>query len=318
MKKRSGPFATAYRILFALPFAGAGVLAFLQGLRAGAASGAIFGLVFVAVGLWQVWLAIRDWRSAESQALVGASASLADVVPPAVLDYRTAASRPRSAGELYGPILASAPLPRLTSTPGRVLARALPKPSVKEGVWLAVFAVFWNGMTLPFLAVAIASRSMGMLTFISLFVIAGVIVAVAATKKLLGRTKLPVVEVSDEPAFVGDEVSFHVEQRGPARVNRLQVDLLCRESATYTIGTDTRTEVRDVFERALVDETMLTIARGERSSHQVRAVLPSNLPASFASKNNAIRWLVRVRADIAGWPDYDEVFELRALPKVGP
>lgn len=318
MIKRSGPFATAFRILVALPFAGAGAASAISGIRNGQPPGVVFGAIFVAVGVWQIWLALRDRRTAESLAPRGAAGSLAAVVPPIVLDYRTPSARPQTAGELYRPLLGTAPLPMLFPQKGEVLAYALPKPPTKDAAGLVFFAVLWNLFTFPIFLGGLLSGALGMAAFLSLFVAAGVFIAVLAAKKVLGRMKLPRVEVSEEPAFVGDEIVIHVDQRGKAVVNRLQVDLVCRESVTYTVGTDTRTEHADVFERSLVDESRRILARGERWPHQVRALLPANMPASFTSKNNAVRWLVRVRADISGWPDYDEVFELRALPKVGP
>lgn len=317
MIKRSGPLATLYGIAFGAVFAGVGVLAFVAGVREGKAGAAILAFPFLGVGLWQIVRTMRERRSAESQALTGASASLADVVPPLVLDYRTPGARSRTAAELYAPVLAIAPLPRMVTEPGVVLARALAKPS-KGTVAGIVGMTIWNTVTLSVFIGAIAVKAVGFAVFMAAFVAVGGLITVLTVSDLLGRMKLPRVEVSEEPAYLGDEIDIRVEQRGPVQVNRLLVELVCRESVTYSVGTTTRDEHNDVYTRSLVDEVARNVARGERWPLQVRARLPPDLPHSFTSKRNAIRWLVRVRADIAGWPDYDEAFELRALPKVGP
>ena len=318
MSKRSGPFATLFAILFSLPFTGAGLLALVSGIRNGQIGGILMGAIFTGVGGSMLVSAIRGRRSRESQSFVGASASIADVVPPVMLDYRTAAAPRRTAAEVYAPLLASAPLPRFETKPGVALSWALPRPSLGNVAWISVFAVVWNVMILPFVVGAIVMRSLQLAAFVSLFVAAGVFIGVIAVKGILARAKLPQVEVSEEPVYIGDEVTIRVEQRGRARINRLQVDLVCRESVTFDVGTTTRSEDNDVLAQSLLDEAgPVFLKRGERWPHQVTARIPPQMPHSFRSKHNAIRWLVRVRADIEAWPDYDDVFEFRVLPQAG-
>lgn len=317
MSKRAGPFATLFQILVTVPFAAAGIGSIAQAVRSGRLGGVIPGALFTAAAGWMFVRAIRARRSSESRSLGGVSATIADVVAPVVLDYRTAAAPSRTAAQIYAPLLLTAPLPRIRTKPGLVLARMLPPPSVANVFGLLFAAVFWNLVTLPFVVVAILERSFGLAAFVSIFVAVGIFLAVFAAKGILARAKLARVELSEEPVFVGDEVTIHVEQRGKAQVNRFEVDLVCRETVTFTVGTDTRSEDHDVFAQSLVDAGPVALARGERWPHQVTVRLPSNLPGTFRSARNAIRWLVRVRADIAGWPDYDELYELRVLPKVG-
>lgn len=321
MAARTGVFATISRILFALPFVGFGgmfvVGAFTGHVKPPGPAGAIFGLIFGGVGVYQIVLALRGRRSRESaSAPLGPGATLAELRPQGPMDYRHAARRTTRAAQMYAPVLASAPLPRPKTSPGRSLPIALGITRPKGEIVLLLVSLAWTtGAVIPFVGLLV-TRAWGGAAFVALFVLVGLALLISTARKVLSRIKLPAVEISEEPVFLGDELHVHVEQRGPARIGRLRVDLVCTERASYTVGTTTRTEEHQAFHHELLDESGRTLGFGERWPHDLRVVLPTTVPHSFTSQNNVIAWTVHVRAEIAGWPDYDEHFELRALPRV--
>lgn len=300
-----------------MPFAGIGAFLLFSAVRDRSVVPAAFGLVFGGVGVRQIVAALRARRSRESEgAVFRASPTLPAIQQQPALDYRSASRRTQAASEVYALLLQAAPLPKLTTTPGRTLAVALGAAPPKDSVFLLAFGVVWTGFTLPVLVGLLARGMWAGAAFLSLFFAVGLVVACAAIGKLLSRLALPRVEVSEEPVYLGDELRVHVEQRGPARITRLRVDLQCQECATCIVGDETRTEVCEVFERELLDDPGRTLRLGEQWPHDLTVTLPADAPHSFWSKHNAISWSVRVRAEIAGWPDYDELFELRALPRI--
>lgn len=336
--KRSGPLGTLFMIVFALPFAGVGLFVLFRGITAllsGEWVAAIelpFGGVFFAAGAAMIRSALRNTRSPEAlaasraaEATRGADADaslpaapLAPSATPALGAYRTAAGAARSARELYGPALATAPLSRLEARPGLVLAHSIALHGVPSGFGELFFALLWNGFVWPFFFLMLAVDSPFAALFALLFCGAGVYILVLTVRKILGRRRLPRVELSAEPAYLGDELRIHVDQGGPARITRYRVAVRCEEVVKYTVGTDTRTETHVVLDQPLYDDVGAQVRFGERWTHTLSLLLPAEAPASFAAEHNQVLWTVRVHAEIAGWPDYDEAFAFRALPRPGP
>jgi hypothetical protein len=190
-------------------------------------------------------------------------------------------------------------------------------PTPGDGPLLQLgFSVLWLGAVTPGLVGAVLEGRMAISAILLLLVLVGAALLVDSARKFLGRMKLPRVEVSAEPVYLGDELDVRVDQPGRARVTRLCVDLVCSESVSYTVGTTTRSEDHVIVSTSVLDAPERVVAAGEVWSHALRLRLPADGLHSFKSKNNAIAWGLRVRAEIAGWPDYDELFELRALPRI--
>ncbi|MBI3201391.1 MAG: hypothetical protein HYZ29_07590 [Myxococcales bacterium] len=331
--KRSGPLGTGFLILFALPFAGFGLFALYQGITAllsgewVAAIALPFGGLFFAAGVAMIRSALRNTRSPEALAAARAAKAAQGAATPApsqmpamaaVGAYRTAAGAARSAREAYGSTLATAPLPRLDAPAGLVLAHSIALHGVPSGFGELFFALLWNGFVWPFFFLMLAVDSPFAALFALLFCGAGVYILVSTVRKILGRRRLPRVELSAEPAYLGDELRIHVDQGGPARITRYRVGVRCEEVVKYTVGTDTRTETHVVLDQPLYDDVGAQVRFGERWTHTLSLLLPAEAPASFAAEHNQVLWTVRVHAEIAGWPDYDEAFEFRALPRLSP
>jgi len=53
--------------------------------------------------------------------------------------------------------------------------------------------------------------------------------------------------LSDHPLYPGQDFEFSIDQpiNGPSQIEQVSVSLIFRETAKYTVGTDTRTETRD-------------------------------------------------------------------------
>lgn len=329
--KRSGPLATVAKIAFAAPFLVGGAVAFVAGLR-DVLGGNLrswfafpFGALFFGAGAFVVRQALQGTRSAEAvaaeksaaPAAAAAAAAASDVMPvvKVAADYRSPAGTARSAREVYGAALGALPVQKLELRPGQVLAAEV-SLHAPQGSFVEIFvALLWNGFVWPFLFVAVGARSiLGSLVSV-LFCGVGLFILVATVRKILGRQRLPRVEVSAEPAYLGDELRLHVDQMGPARITRYVVGVRCEEIVKYTVGTNTRTERHEVWDTTLFDEPGTHVRLGEHWTHDLRVQLPAEAPASFESANNQVLWTVRVHAEIAGWPDYDEGFAFRALPR---
>jgi len=321
-ESRPGPLGIVFNIIFALPFLGIGLVVAIGSFESGKWPGVPFGLIFAGAGAWQIVRVLRRSKSAEARAaaLHTQSANLSDVIAqtaPINANYRTLARTNVTALHVYGPILPTSPVPQVQLQRGQSLPFAL---SFNDGSGsLIVQAIFGIVFMIPGLFVLAASFaekfSIGGLFMGGIFFLVGFSLVLFAFKRRLARLKLPSVEVSHEPVFLGDPFQLHIGQQGPAKITRLRVDLICKEKATYTVGTSTKSEDAIVYEQELLDDPGQVLKNRERWPHDLTIVIPEGAPPSFKSKNNAIAWTVRVRAEILNWPDYDESYELRAFTK---
>lgn len=275
-------------------------------------------VLFAVIGVVIVIAAARErFLSPESRAKrigVGRLAIGRPVAP--ALAYRAPPRDTRvTARAAYAPALTTLPLRLLPETPGKVLAYSLRIEDRAAGWMLLGFTVVWNAMTLVMTGATIASGKTLPVLFMVPFVLAGVALAWGSIHKILGRRKLGAIEVSAEPAFAGESLEIFVSQPGAATINRLQATLRCQERATYKVGTSSRTESHTAFEQSIFDEGPFVIPRGIPWKRRATLTLPEG-PHSFKSDNNEIAWTILVKADIDNWPDYEESFELRVLPRV--
>jgi len=327
------------RVLFAAPFLLVGTISSVFALKgcvegdAKAGSATLpFGVIFFVVGAFLLRSALRGPRSPEAlasrrqeqqqqqqqqQRRVSSEGVLPP--PPFVAGYRQASPAGQSARERYGAALEAAPMQKLGLRKGRVLAHEISLSQQESMFFRLGFAVIWNLATFPFLVAAVKAGSLLVALFLGLFVAVGALVLYAFVRQALGRRRLPRVEVDAEPAFLGDELRVHVEQRGPARITRYRVGVRCREIVRYTVGTSTRTETHDVLDVVLFDDAGgPALGVGESKTHDLHFRLPADAPPSFESHSNQILWTVEVLAEIRGWPDYSEGFAFRALPRPVP
>jgi hypothetical protein len=314
-------WAGVYRFLFGLGWtllSGAGLVGSVSG-KTGVSGPWPLWVVFGAIGIWILVSPLRSLRSPEARAkrLARVPLPMGRPVAPA-LAYRAPATRERTtAREAYAPALSTLPLRLLPLRAGKVLPYAL-RIQEGAGAWILLgFTILWNLCTFPFFVHTIAEGSLGGAAFASLFVLAGVVLVVASVHTLLGRRKLARVEIDAEPVFASDDLEVLVEQRGPVVINRITATLRCEERATYTVGTDTKTDKHVLHTLPVFEEEMITVARARPWSRRVRVRIPEG-PCSFKSDKNEVAWLLVLAADIASWPDYEEAFELRVVPRVMP
>ena len=289
-----------------------------RGVVAGQAGLVVVGAVPLIVGALVLRRNVRKARSREAAASVPrTSAALSDVMTPApALDYRSPAKTALTARQVYASVLDVAPLPRSLDEPGKTLASALSRPAYGAGtIPQLVGATIWTAFSLAFFVHAVTTRVWTGAFFLALFGAFGGKVGFDVVRRYLSRRRLPRVEVSEEPVFLGDRLKVHVAQPGPVTITRLRVDLVCREEVDFMEGSTSRTDEHEVFAEALLDERAVALAPGDVSRHLFDVEIPASAPHSFRAAHNAVAWHVRVRAELDAWPSYDERFELRVLPR---
>lgn len=315
-EKRSGPWGVIWRSIFATPFLVVGIGSLAAGISKLQIGATVFGVFFAGAGVFVIWTGIRAMRSAESRGTFTPGAvTRAPLGQAAFGGYRAnAGPHGPTALDVYGAQLAFLPLPKLKPRKGRTLAHALVRRDAYGGWGLVAFSLIWNLMVWPFFLGLVSQRSPVAL-FLLLFVVVGALVFLLGVKRILALRKIVELEIAAEPAFLGDSLTLNLAQRGRVNIVRITATLICKEHVTYRVGTDTRREEREVHRKVFLDEVAVKVARGETWTRRLQVELPAG-PPSFASPNNEIAWSIAVRSEIDGWPDYDEAFVFRALPKV--
>ena len=312
------------RALFSLPFIGFGVVSAIGAIRGGSPAAAVFGLAFAAVGALFGWRALFPKRPPAPGAYLEPTKAALALLSSSRADagYREIALEGPSAEALYAPVLATLPLP----VPRRRVQQGMPiqllTPRQKNTPLLLVFSVAWNAFIAMFVVATISmiwaqpARSGGwiMLAFVSIFVVVGSFVWLPIVWRALANRKLPKVEIDAEPIYRGAPARVRVVHAKGTRLDKLEVSLVCREMVSFTQGTTTRSEERELA-RIPVTSDEFVVAEVDPSNSGV-ATVPGDLPHSFESANNRIEWSVHVRADIPRWPDYDEHFLIRVVPRL--
>lgn len=256
-----------------------------------------------------IWTAVRVGTSAERRSALARRAADIDIVNHAVpvpRDYPTLPS-----------------LDGLTNSPGIELAYRLPASQSPGWRLLAttIFAMLWNA-AVCLLTVSVINGIFGgrhsWLFAGALLPLWGVCYwSIRAFLQLLVTTSgmgQMTVEISDLPLAPGHACQVVVAQHGQATIRSLQAWLVCEEEATFTQGTDIRTEVREVYRQSCLTRREVAGEVGGPFTATGTMTVPPSAMHSFQSAHNAIRWKLIVRADANGWPAAERGFPLVVYP----
>jgi hypothetical protein len=94
----------------------------------------------------------------------------------------------------------------------------------------------------------------------------------------------------------------------------LQLWLVCEEEATFTQGTDIRTEFREVFRQPCFERREFRIEPGLPFQETCTVAVPATAMHSFHSPHNAVRWQLVVQGEAEGWPGFARGFPIVVYP----
>jgi hypothetical protein len=197
------------------------------------------------------------------------------------------------------------------------------KPSIKTKSGrgcLLIFAAFWLGFSLIWTLLAWRGGGGAMALFGVPFILIGVLLILGALWRRIAGLKVapPVISVSNPNPSLGETIRAKWELRFRSKVTLLdgRIELVFRESASYTQGTDRRTDTHERIE----DFSEIPIGEmeaGEVVLGQGDFLIPAVGMHSFQADNNQIEWLLRVRLNAQEWPDLVEEFVLNVQPQKG-
>lgn len=136
-------------------------------------------------------------------------------------------------------------------------------------------------------------------------------------RQLLALTGVgpPALEVARFPFVAGESYEFHLSQPGRVRLKLLDVSLVCQEEATFSDGTDIRTERTTVYEQRLLRKRGIDVKPAQPFEADFEMGLPKHAMHSFKSSNNRVIWKIVIHGMASGWPRQERNFAISVLPR---
>jgi hypothetical protein len=122
------------------------------------------------------------------------------------------------------------------------------------------------------------------------------------------------IEISELPLVPGGAYQAWLVQQGSLKMRSLELSLICEEEATFTQGTDVRTEMREVYRQLCFERRNFAIEGGEAFREMCRFSLPISAMHSFQSPHNVVRWKIVVRGEAEKWPAFERGFPVVVYP----
>ncbi len=126
----------------------------------------------------------------------------------------------------------------------------------------------------------------------------------------------PRIAISARQAKSGDTLDLVYEQKFKARTNvkTLQMQVVLREKATYTQGTDTYTVSHD---HVMQDISLppQVFRRGEHLQRNWKINIPSNAMHTFKANNNNLLWLILIKLEFNRNMKSNYESEITVLPQ---
>jgi hypothetical protein len=127
----------------------------------------------------------------------------------------------------------------------------------------------------------------------------------------LGPTR---IELGELPLVVGKNYRLFISQRGRIPIKMLDVELICLERATFSQGTDIRTETKTVFEQRLLRKRGIALSADRPFESDFELPIPAAAMHSFLSINNQVSWRIRVTCLAKGWPKFERQIPIVICP----
>lgn len=181
-----------------------------------------------------------------------------------------------------------------------------------KAIGMVLFALFWNGITGTITYFAVADFSIIPLLFMSIFLLIGVLILLAAIHSVLQLFNPRTVAVCSHTYLQpGTEFEISWLQKGNSkRIRKLAITLEGKEQVTFRQGTKTRSETSVFFSERILETTdPAEIASGFRDCR-----IPANAMHTFDGNSNKIIWTVQVHGDIPFWPDILDDFTVVVYP----
>jgi hypothetical protein len=181
-----------------------------------------------------------------------------------------------------------------------------------------LFIVIWLGVSSFLTWTAWKTGGLLQTLFPALFVVIGLIILVGLFWRRLAGVKVdkPELTISQRELRVGESFTVIYAQRfrRASEVDHIAVELVFRESATYSRGTDTETvHHEEIVAAHEIPGGLFQV--GEEFRKDFSFTIPDGGMHTFEARRNKLTWFVRVHVDLLSWPDLRKEYEIQVLPE---
>lgn len=274
----------------------------------------ILPLSLVAVGGAGFAITLLNWgKSAERRAVLAQKRLNLELFEPA-----TAVNR------LYPTLPADS---NLTNSPGTTLKYRLPLDVARKWTSLILVCVAVGVLCVATLFGVLAYQGhrsgdpdWSMTAFAAACALGGLGFTAFVVRHLVGEAALgaTIVEVSDHPWHPGEHYELFLTQGGREHFSRLEMRLVCEERATYSQGTNTRTERSCVIKELLLEREQLEVGRPEPFEARCEITLPLRAMHSFSADHNEVVWRLVVEGRAPKRRGFERSFPVVVYPPREP
>lgn len=245
-------------------------------------------------------------------------------------ERRAAFAQKRLNLELFEPIAAAnRQFPALphdnhqTNSPGTTLKYRLPMDvapkwtsAILGSVALGVLAVAAFFAVLAANSHRVGQPDWFMTAFAAMWGVAGIVLLAFVVRNLVRDAAVggTIVEISEHPWRPGEHYELFLNQGGRLSLDRLEMRLICEEKATYSQGTNTRTETACVFNESLVQREQLEVGRPDPFEARCEITLPARAMHSFVADHNEVVWRLVVEGQAAKKRGFERSFPIVVFP----
>lgn len=188
-------------------------------------------------------------------------------------------------------------------------------------LFLVIFGLFWTCCSLFAIVPALLNGELFGILFAVIFLVPGLLILGYAATVYYSRSRLgkPDVTLSNSTLRVGESFTVNLLHtfKSDVQIDRLEVQLVFRETATYQQGTDTRTVTHeDIYENYELPGGQYQSGQFIQETYTMQ--IPPDAMHTLNVRRNRLQWFVRVRAAIPKLPDYVDEYELTVLPEIAP
>jgi hypothetical protein len=181
-----------------------------------------------------------------------------------------------------------------------------------------IFGLIWTSISAVVFVFSLSSEELFPIAFSGCFVLIGLGFLAWGGFAIYSRYRVgrPELTISNTTLRVGEAFTvdlYHSFKRA-VQVEKMQVQLIFRETATYQQGTDTRT----VIHNEVVEDFNLPGGHFQ-SGHMIQDSFNMQIPPdgmhTLKVRRNKLEWFVKIQMVIPKLPDYTDEYELDVIPE---
>jgi hypothetical protein len=186
---------------------------------------------------------------------------------------------------------------------------------------LVIFGVLWSCCSLTAIVPAVLNGELFGVVIALVFLLPGIFILGYAATIYYSRARIgkPEVVISNTNLRVGEQFTVNLMHtfKRQVQIDRLEVQLLFKETATYQQGTDTRTVTHeDVYDNYELPDGQYQAGQLIQETYTMQ--IPADAMHTLKVRRNQLQWFVRVRASVPKLPDFVDEYELTVLPEMAP